>query len=51
MWGDGSHYHGVSKEGRVMAKGETSRAEPGLSFHEAVGMNTGVMDSSLPGGS
>ena len=24
----------------VMAKGEPSRAEPGLSFHEAVGMNT-----------
>ena len=23
-----------------MAKGEPSRAEPGLSFHEAVGMNT-----------
>jgi hypothetical protein len=34
-----------------MAKGETSRVEPGLSFHEVVGMNTGVMDSSLPGGS
>ena len=51
-----------------MAKGEPSRAEPGLSFPEAVGMNaagqevrafenalfsqnTGVMDSSSPGGS
>ena len=51
MWGDGSHCRGVSTAGRVMAKGETSRAEPGLSFHEAVGMNTSVMDSSLPGGS
>ena len=51
MWGDRSHCRGVSKAGRVMAKGETSRAEPGLSFHEVVGMNTGVMDSSLPGGS
>ena len=39
MWGDGSHYYGVFKVGRVMAKGEPSRAEPGLSFHEAVGMN------------
>ena len=49
MWGDGSHCRGVSKAGRVMAKGETSRVEPGLSFHEVVGMNTGVMDSSLSG--
>lgn len=40
MWGDGSHCCGVSKVGRVMAKGEPSRAEPGLSFREAVGMNT-----------
>ena len=39
MWGDGSHYRGVSKAGRVMAKEETSKVEPGLSFHEAVGMN------------
>ena len=51
MWGDGSHCRGVSKAGRFMAKGETSKAEPGLSFHEAVGMNIGVMDSSLQGGS
>ena len=51
-----------------MAKGDPSKAEPGLSFHEVVGMNmadqegrafenalfsqnTGVMDSSLSGGS
>ena len=40
MQGDGSHFRGVSKVGRVMAKGETSRVEPGLSFHEVVGMNT-----------
>ena len=51
MWGDGSHCREVSKSGRVMAKGETSRAEPGLSFHEVVGTNIGVMDSSLLGGS
>ena len=40
MWGDRSHCCGVSKVGRVMAKGDSSRAEPGLSFHEAMGMNT-----------
>ena len=51
MWEDRSHCCGVSKVGRVMAKGEMSRAEPRLSFHEVVGMNTGVMDLSLPGGS
>ena len=40
VWGDGSHYRGVYKARRVMAKEEMSRAEPGLSFHEEEGMNT-----------